>query len=101
MRLKNLEGKPILLRGIHTYPNQIVSSHSIRSILRHGEIEWDDESFIKYYKPHLKVSKHPNKIKQLLGKYEKVFGDLPLGRPPNRGVEHAIELEIGKQLVKM
>ena len=40
MRLKNLEGKPILLRGMHTYPNQVVSSHSMRFILRYGEIEW-------------------------------------------------------------
>ena len=25
IRFKNLEGKPILLRGMHTYPNQAVS----------------------------------------------------------------------------
>ena len=29
------------------------------------------------------------------------FGDLPWGRTPNRGVEHIIELEIGKQPIKM
>ena len=37
----------------------------------------------------------------MLGKYEKVFGDLPLGRKPIIGVEHAIELEIGNQPIKM
>ena len=26
MRFKNSEGKPIVLRGMHTYPNQVVSS---------------------------------------------------------------------------
>ena len=36
MRLKNLEGKPILLRGMHTYPNQVVSSQNMRYILTHG-----------------------------------------------------------------
>ena len=41
MRLKNLEWKPILLRGMHTYPNQVLCSHNMRSILRHGDIEWD------------------------------------------------------------
>ena len=38
MSFKNLEGNPFLLRGIHTYPNQVVFSHNIRSILRHGDI---------------------------------------------------------------
>ena len=33
--------------------------------------------------------------------YEKVFGDLPLGIPPYKGVEHAIKLEIGTQPIKM
>ena len=35
IRFKNSEGKPILLRGMHTYPNQVVSSHTMRYILRH------------------------------------------------------------------
>ena len=49
----------------------------------------------------MKVSNHPKDIEQLLSKYEKVFGDLPPGRPPDRGVEHIIELEIGTQPIKM
>ena len=62
IRFKNLEGKPILSRGIHTYPNQVVSSHNMRSILMHGDIEWDFECLITYYNPHLKVCKHPKEI---------------------------------------
>ena len=46
MRFKNLEGKPIVLRGMHTFPNQVVSSHNMRSILRHGDIEWVVECLI-------------------------------------------------------
>ena len=95
MRFKNSEGKPILLRGMHTYPNQVVSSHSMRSILRHGDIEWVVECLIIYYKPHLKFSNHPKEIEHLLSKYERVFGDLPPGRPPDIVVKHIIELEIG------
>ena len=68
MRFKNLKGKPILLRGMHTYPNQVVSSYSMRSILRHGDIEWVAECLIASYKTHLKVSKHPKEIEQLLSK---------------------------------
>ena len=37
IRFKNSGGKPILLRGMHTYPNQVVSSHIMRTILRHGD----------------------------------------------------------------
>ena len=36
IRFKNLEGKSILLRGMHTYPNQVVSSNNMRYILRQG-----------------------------------------------------------------
>ena len=49
----------------------------------------------------MKVSKNPKEIEQLLSKYERVFGDLPLGIPLDRGVDHIIELEIGTQPIKM
>ena len=101
IRLKNSKGKPILLRGMHTYPNQVVSSHIMRSTLRHGDIEWATECLITYPKPHLSISKHPKDIEKLLSKYEKVFGDLPFGRPPDKGVDHIIELEIRTQPIKM
>ena len=101
IRLKNLEEKPILLRGMHTYPNQVASSHNMRYILRNGDIEWTAEFSITYSKPHLNISKHPKEIEQLLSKYERVFRDLPSGIPPYRGVEHTIELEIGTQPIKM
>ena len=88
IRFKNSKGKSMLLRGMHTYPNQVVSSHSMRSILRHRDTEWDAECLITSSKPHLKVAKHPKEIEQLLSKYERVFGDLPPRRPLDIGVEH-------------
>ena len=36
-----------------------------------------------------------------MSKYERVFRDLPQGKPPDRGVDHIIELEIGTQPIKM
>ena len=80
---------------MYTYLDQVVYSRSLRSTLSYGDIEWDVECFITSFKPPLKVSKHPKKIKHLMGKYEKVLGDLPPGRPLDRGVDHTIELEIG------
>ena len=45
--------------------------------------------------------RNTKEIEKLLSKYERVFGDLPLGTPPDRGMENIIELEIGKKPIKM
>ena len=67
----------------------------MRSKLRLDDIEWDDECYIKSAKTKIRFFKHPKVIETLLHKYEKVFRDLPHGRPPDRGVEHNIVLEEG------
>ena len=38
IRLKNSGGKPMFFRGMHAYPNKVMSSHIMRSILRHEGI---------------------------------------------------------------
>jgi hypothetical protein len=38
-------------------------------------------------------------IQNLMGKHDKVFGQIPPGVPPDRGFEHTIELEEGHKLV--
>ena len=86
---------------MHTYPNQVVSSHNMRTILRHGDIEYDFQCLITSPKPHFNISKNPKEIEKLLSMYEKVFGDLPPRSPPDRGVEHSIELQIGTQPIKI
>ena len=43
---KDAEGKSIVLKGMNTYPNQVISANSMRSILRHGDIEWVAEFHI-------------------------------------------------------
>ena len=67
----------------------------MRYILSHGDIEWDVEYYITSSKPKIIVVKHPKEIEIRLNKYEKVFKDLPHGRPPDRGVERNIVLEEG------
>ena len=37
---KDVEGKPVVLKGMNTYQRQVISASSMRSILRHGDIEW-------------------------------------------------------------
>ena len=60
---------------------------------------WAAECFVTFRKPPETSSQHPSDIQALLQKHEKVFRDLPSGRPPDRGFEHIIELEEGTQAV--
>jgi len=38
-------------------------------------------------------------IQRIIGKHEKVFGQIPPGQPPARGFEHIIELEEGAKTI--
>ena len=67
----------------------------MRSILKHGDIEWDSKCYITSPNPKIRVFKIPKEIETLLHKYENVFRDLPHGRPLDRGVEHNIASEEG------
>ena len=73
----------------------------MRSILRHGDIEWDSKCYITSPNPKIRVFKIPKEIETLLHKYENVFRDLPHGRPPDRGVEHNIVLEEGTSPIQI
>ena len=68
-------------------------------MLRKDEIEWSAECLVTFRKPPENNTQHPVDIQALLQKHEKVFRDLPAGRPPGRGFEHIIELEEGTQAV--
>ena len=37
---KDYEGKLVVLKGMNTYPIQVISTKSMRSVMRHGDIEW-------------------------------------------------------------
>ena len=58
-----------------------------------GDIEWAVELWASEVETtgrevHLE-------IQAILDRHEVVFGDIPPGRPPDRGFEHTIELEQG------
>ena len=40
---KDAEGKPVVLKGINTYPSQVISAKRMRSVMSHRDIEWDVE----------------------------------------------------------
>ena len=70
---KDAEGKLVVLKGMNTYPNQVISANSIRSILRHGDIEWVAEYYITNEGTTSKVSYQPKDIKKLLHKHKGIF----------------------------
>ena len=43
MKFQDSKGVLRVVRGKHTYANQVMTCNSMRSILRHEDIEWDDE----------------------------------------------------------
>ena len=85
------------MRGMNTYPPKLVSSQRMEATLRQGDIEWSTKCLVFFRKPLENNTQHPRDIHELLQKNEKVFRDLPTGRPPERGFEHIIELEEGTQ----
>ena len=55
MAFQDLKGVLRVVRGQHTYPNQVMTCNSMRSILRHEDIEWDVKFYIPYPKPNIRV----------------------------------------------
>lgn len=87
------DGKLVLLRGMHSYPPQTVSTHQMEADLWHGDIERPVELRIsKTRVPQQSV--HPD-ILALLERHQGDFGEIPPSRPPDHGFEHTIELEDG------
>ena len=41
------------------------------------------------------MKSHPPDVQEILDRHTKVFGEIPHGVPPDRGIEHVIELEEG------
>ena len=90
-------GKHEKIRGMHTYPPQTVSAHRMEADFWKGNIEWVVELRASEAKTTDRAV-HPD-IQAILDRYDAVFRDIPLGRPPDRGFEHTIELEQGIQAV--
>ena len=47
MKFQYSKGVLRVVRGQHTYPNQVVTRNCMKYILRHGDIEWAAEFHIK------------------------------------------------------
>jgi len=84
-------GRHEKIRGQHTYPPQIVSTHWMEVVFRKGDIEWAlelraSEAGTTGQTVHLE-------IQSILDWYAIVFGEIPSGQSSDQGFEHTIELE--------
>ena len=95
MEFQGPDGKRVVLRGMNTYPAKVVSSQRMEAVLRHQDIEWAAECFITTQDLTELKQQYPVNIQAILHKHDRVFGSIPLGRPPDKGFEHIIELEEG------
>ena len=75
----------------------MVSTHQMEADFWKGDIEWAFELWASKAETTSRAV-HPD-IQAILDRYDAVFGDIPPGRPPDRGFEHTIELDQGIQEV--
>jgi hypothetical protein len=65
----------------------------MEALFRHRYMDYVVECMSTMEKPSWDHENYPIDIHALLGKHERVFEPFPVGRPPDRGFEHVIELE--------
>lgn len=97
MEFSKLDSKLVVLWGMHPYPPQTVSTHRMEVDLRHGYIVWAVE--LRVSEAGRQTKPPPPQIQDVLDRYAGFFGDIPPGRPPDRGFEHTIEMKPGVQAV--
>jgi hypothetical protein len=95
MSFRDASGSRVVLRGMSTGAPRAVSTKRMERIFRHGDVAYAAECWITTRKDSEGREQYHPQIRELLGRYEPVFGPIPPGRPPDRGFEHMIELEAG------
>jgi hypothetical protein len=64
-------------------------------IFRHEDVTYGEIFLVSVQTTQEGHHHYSQDIQRILGKHEKVFGKIPLGKPPDKGFEHTIEIEEG------
>jgi hypothetical protein len=91
MKFFTLGGKQVVLRGMANDAPTLVSNERMEAIFRHGDVVYAAQCFITSQTDYEGRRKYHVDIHDLLRRHDKVFGQIPLGRPPDRGFEHTIK----------
>jgi hypothetical protein len=95
MGFRDQDGKKVVLRGMLIGAPRKISARSLERTFRHGEVAYAAECLITTQKDSEGQQQYHIEIKNLLGRRQQVFEEIPPGRPPDKGFEHTIELEEG------
>jgi hypothetical protein len=94
MRFRGIEGKKIVLRGMSTGTPKTVSVKRMERIFIHGRVAYAAKCVITTWRDSDGRQQYQAKIRALLSQHEEFFGPMSRGRPPNRGFDHTIEMDI-------
>jgi hypothetical protein len=92
------EGKRDMLKGMTGESPRVVTTKKMHAIFRREDIFFAVEYFIMD-KNDGTNKQYPPYIQRILHKHKWVFEPIPLGKSPERGFEHIIELEEGAKPV--
>jgi hypothetical protein len=95
MSFRDANRSRVVLRGMSTGAPRALSTKRMERIFRHGDVAYATECWITTQKDSEGREQYHPQIRELLGRYEPVFGSIRPGRLPDRGFEHMIELEAG------
>ncbi len=92
-------GNKVVLKGMANRASIVVSANKMEALFRHEDIDYVVECLITTKKDaNDRLQLHID-LHSLLDKHDLVFGEIALGRPPDKGFEHTIEMEGAKPLI--
>jgi len=89
------DGKKVVLRALSDGGPRVVTRR-METLFRHNDVAWATQCFVSS-KSSSRDQKYHVDIQSVLDKHSMEFREIPLGRPPDHGFEHVIELEEGSK----
>jgi hypothetical protein len=99
LKFKAVDGKKVVLRGMANGTPNIVSAKWMQIIFMHRYVAYAKEFLITSKRSPNSIQPYHVDIQSLLGKHDRVFGEIPPRIASNRGFKHTIDLEEGEKLV--
>ena len=90
MEFQGQDDKRVVLRGMNMYPPKVVTTKKMEAVLRRDDIAWVVEFHISVQRSKGGEPNCPREIQDLFQGHD-VFGNVPSGRPTDRGFEHISE----------
>jgi hypothetical protein len=84
------EGKRVTLKGMSENAPRVFSARCMEAIFRHEDMDYAAECLVSVQTANEGYQHYPHDIQRILGKHEKVFGQIPPGQPLDRRFEHTI-----------